>query len=102
MSKDRFAVLVSLGDDRLGHIQRHDQDPIGLNGTCENLDTVSAITNLLPRSLHSLGGRFDIGDFDVIRFEEAPGVNGSSAFSPERLTGGENPWPFYFAEFYAA
>src|ERR1700746_1089425 len=102
MRKDRFAEMMGLGHDRLGQVERHRQDAIGLDGICKNLNAVRAVTNLLAHSPCTLRGGFDLGNADVIGFEESPDVNGRSPLAPERLPDGKNPWSLYFAAFDAA
>src|SRR5262249_29920834 len=99
MGEDRFACAVSFIDDGFSQIQGHDEDAIGLDRTGENLDAVRAVTNLLAHSLDTLSRRFDIGNFDLIRFDESLCVNRRSTFSPEWLASGENARPFNFAGF---
>ena len=101
MRKNRFALAMRFGDDGFCDVDRHDQNAVLFNGTGKNLYAVRAVVNLLAHSLDALGGRFDVGNADVIGFEKSLHVNGRSAFPPERFADGENPGPFYFAGFHA-
>src|SRR5579872_3222907 len=53
--------------------------------------------NLLTNTLLGLSRRFDLRNIDVVLFEVALNVKGSSSFFPERLANSKNSRPLYFA-----
>src|SRR3984885_7309171 len=90
MGKDRFSGAMRFGDDSCGYIHGHRQHPVWGNSAAEDLDSVSALLDLLTNAFDRLCCRFDLRRRNVVLFDKPLHVNRSAAFGIERISDSEN------------
>src|SRR5580700_9985284 len=90
MGKDWFAGAMRFGDDGCGYIHGHRQHAVCGDRAAEDLDSVSALLDLLTNAFDRLCCRFDLRRRHVVVFDKPLYVNRSAAFGIERISDSEN------------